>query len=354
MTSQAAKAATPTGTRRLRGTLSFRNDNIHFVVLREGLEARLRRVDDNIGRIYCVSNDQMVDIPDDVKCIDTTVEEELPKTSMGYLITFFDRYILKVGDKEILHLEPQKTQSMLADPSVEAGTARRFVLPRRRQRRLRIQMLRLEVAKVPAEVYADAILLLLFHKITIAAAAQGASEGRALLHDWLVLSTASYNRHKNAHTDMADQVDAEFEGSEAICSHCCAWCTRCCALLTEGKRQKGEHPDLRAAICHLSARLPPRELRSAVYLFLSSFSNPDTLTSLLRCNGNAVCAARRLTLQLCMLREGIDDVAPFMQPLIEEPEMGAGGKVALSGMAQFLYNVQMEVWEYLQEQGYGK
>lgn len=40
-----------------------------------------------------------VDIPDDVKCIDTTVEEELPKTSMGYLITFFDRYILKVGDK---------------------------------------------------------------------------------------------------------------------------------------------------------------------------------------------------------------------------------------------------------------
>lgn len=45
-------------TRRLHGTLSYRNDNIHFVVLREGLEARLRRVDENIGRIYCVSNDQ--------------------------------------------------------------------------------------------------------------------------------------------------------------------------------------------------------------------------------------------------------------------------------------------------------
>lgn len=49
---------TPSGTRRLRGTLSFRNDNIHFVVLREGLEARLRRVDDNIGRVYCVANDE--------------------------------------------------------------------------------------------------------------------------------------------------------------------------------------------------------------------------------------------------------------------------------------------------------
>lgn len=48
-----------------------------------------------------------VDIPDDVKCIDTTTEEELTKTSMGYLITFFDRYILKVGDtvsKSDLHI----------------------------------------------------------------------------------------------------------------------------------------------------------------------------------------------------------------------------------------------------------
>lgn len=62
MVLQSPKAATPTGTRRLRGTLSFRNDNIHFVVLREGLEARLRRVDDNIGRIYCVSNDQLASI----------------------------------------------------------------------------------------------------------------------------------------------------------------------------------------------------------------------------------------------------------------------------------------------------
>ena len=127
--------------------MSFRNDNIHFVVLREGLEARLRRVDDNIGRIYCVANDEQalsatllsqympvllleslqgsdqqgtllpccntgrlceyllrrkacvqVDIPDDVRCIDTTTEDELPKTSMGYLITWFDRYVLKVGD----------------------------------------------------------------------------------------------------------------------------------------------------------------------------------------------------------------------------------------------------------------
>lgn len=81
---------------------------------------------------------------------------------------------------------------------------------------------------------------------------------------------------------------------------------------------------------------------------------PPPQTSLLRRSVNAVRAARRLTPQLRMLREGVDDVAPFMRHLIEEPEMGADGKVAFSGMVQFLYDVQTEVWEYLQEQGYGQ
>lgn len=40
-----------------------------------------------------------VNIPDDVKCVDTTRDEELPKTSMGFLITWYDRYILMVGDE---------------------------------------------------------------------------------------------------------------------------------------------------------------------------------------------------------------------------------------------------------------
>ena len=81
---------------------------------------------------------------------------------------------------------------------------------------------------------------------------------------------------------------------------------------------------------------------------------PPPQTSLLRRSVNAVRSAQRLTPQLRMLREGVDDVAPFMRHLIEEPEMGADGKVAFPGMVQFLYDVQMEVWEYLQEQGYGQ
>lgn len=78
------------------------------------------------------------------------------------------------------------------------------------QRRLRILTLRLDVAKSPAEVYAAAdaaaILAILVHKIGAAAAAQGLSEGRALLQDWLVLFTASYNRHQNAALTSAEQA----------------------------------------------------------------------------------------------------------------------------------------------------
>ena len=66
------------------------------------------------------------------------------------------------------------------------------------RRRLRILTLRLDVAKAPAEVFAnadaDAVLVLLAHKIGRAAAAQGVGEARALLQDWLVLCAAAYNR----------------------------------------------------------------------------------------------------------------------------------------------------------------
>lgn len=88
------------------------------------------------------------------------------------------------------------------------------------QRRLRILTLRLDVARLPAQVYAaadaDAILLLLMHKIGAAAAAQGMPEGRALLQDWLVLFTAAYNRHLSTSLTSAEQARSTF----AVPYHC--------------------------------------------------------------------------------------------------------------------------------------
>lgn len=41
---------------------------------------------------------------------------------------------------------------------------------------------------------AEAVLAVLVHKLVEAAAANGAAEGHALLHDWLSILTAQYNR----------------------------------------------------------------------------------------------------------------------------------------------------------------
>ena len=49
-------------------------------------------------------------------------------------------------------------------------------------------------------------------------------------------------------------------------------------LLPEQPRLNGRaHPDAPAALRHLCASLPPRDLRCALYPTLSSFADPDTL-----------------------------------------------------------------------------
>lgn len=73
------------------------------------------------------------------------------------------------------------------------------------------------------------------------------------------------------------QVDAEFAGSEALQPlPRLVYALLRSPLLTVLKQQ---HADVRTAICHLWASLPPQELRTAVYPLLTSFSNPDTLVS---------------------------------------------------------------------------
>ena len=89
---------------------------------------------------------------------------------------------------------------------VVLACARRHVV----QRRMRILTQRLRVASSPAEVVdnacADAILVLLQHKIVRAAGQQGADEALALLQDWLVLLSAAHNRRLGAKISSAHQV----------------------------------------------------------------------------------------------------------------------------------------------------
>ncbi len=59
------------------------------------------------------------------------------------------------------------------------------------------------VASSPREVLdaasPDAVLAVLLHKIVALAGAEGAAEGHALLHDWLVQLATQYNMHMRGH-----------------------------------------------------------------------------------------------------------------------------------------------------------
>lgn len=77
---------------------------------------------------------------------------------------------------------------------------------------------------------------------------------------------------------------------------------------------------------------------------------PPPQQSALRLAVNKLRADRRLTPQLSMLRGGVDDVAPFHECLIEEPDAGlaAAGAAAGQGFALFLESVRAEVARVLQ------
>ena len=83
-----------------------------------------------------------------------------------------------------------------------------------------------------------------------------------------------------------------------------------------------------------------------------STSVQQCMQSLLRRTVNALRAERRVTPALRMLREGAgDDVTPFTDWLIEEPEAKFGGHGAAPGFVQFLHEVAADVHDYLVEQG---
>ena len=78
---------------------------------------------------------------------------------------------------------------------------------------------------------------------------------------------------------------------------------------------------------------------------------PPPQQSALRKAVNALRASRRLTPQLRMLRAGADDVAPFHDCLIEEPDAGLvrAGATAGQGFVLFLESVREAVAQNLQQ-----
>ena len=104
----------------------------------------------------------------------------------------------------------------------------------------------------------------------------GTAAAPSLLLTWMTAQSPS--SHERCALWLR-QVDAEFTNAEQLqpLPRLVYALLRSPLLASEWRLIRRAHPDAPAALRHLWAGLPPRDLRCAVYPTLSSFSDPDTL-----------------------------------------------------------------------------
>ncbi|CAN6842013.1 unnamed protein product [Brassica oleracea] len=270
------------------------------------------------------------------------------------------------------------------------------------QRRLRIKTMQFETAQNINEIYdsvdPEVVLSLLVHKVILVSLEDGVREGRALLHDWLVILTAQYNdaynlvQYKNGNKSMSSQIDITF----SQCPQLEPLPRLVFALLRNPLlrfHEEGVHPDYRIYLQCLFSVLEPSSLHCGIYPSLTSYSTPDKqayprhslsraalITSgspiffldayttlivfytsaadpslpfpppqdcLLRKNINMVKQGRSITPKLMFIREGKDDATAFENYLIEEQDVDGSGFASARGFVSFLDDVSQSVAEYM-------
>ncbi|KAL0774392.1 hypothetical protein Bca101_039543 [Brassica carinata] len=244
----------------------------------------------------------------------------------------------------------------------------------------------------------EVVLSLLVHKVILVSLEDGVREGRALLHDWLVILTAQYNdaynlvQYKKGNKSMSSQIDITF----SQCPQLEPLPRLVFALLRNPLlrfHEEGVHPDYRIYLQCLFSVLEPSSLHCGIYPSLVSYSTPDKqayprhslsraalITSgspiffldayttlivfytstadpslpfpppqdcLLRKNINMVKQGRSITPKLMFIREGKDDATAFENYLIEEQDVDGSGFASARGFVSFLDDVSQSVAEYM-------
>uniref|UniRef100_A0A0A0LVF2 Sec23/Sec24 helical domain-containing protein n=1 Tax=Cucumis sativus TaxID=3659 RepID=A0A0A0LVF2_CUCSA len=269
------------------------------------------------------------------------------------------------------------------------------------KRRLRIRTIQFGTAQNFNELYdsvePEVVLSLLVHKVILASLEQGVREGRALLHDWLVILTAQYNdAYKLVHYKNGASGTSLVDVAFSQCPQLQSLPRLVFALLRNPLlrfHEEGVHPDYRIYLQCLFSALEPSSLHCAVYPVLTSYSTPDIqayprhslsraalITSgspiffldafttlivfysstadatlpfpppqdcLLRSTINELKKDRCITPRLIFIRGGQDDATAFENYLIEEQDVDGSGLTSVMGFVSFLEDVKQSVLEYL-------
>ncbi|XP_010557420.1 PREDICTED: protein transport protein SEC23 [Tarenaya hassleriana] len=295
------------------------------------------------------------------------------------------------GEQPVVQIAFQYTVMEQSNSEMVSSTRGKHTL----KRRLRIRTMQFGTARNINELYdsvdSEVVLSLLVHKVILASLDQGVREGRALLHDWLVILTAQYNdafklvQYKNGNS-MISQIDVSFSQCPQLQP-----LPRLVFALTRNPllrfHEEGVHPDFRIYLQCLFSVLEPSSLHRAIYPELTSYSSPDKqayprhslsraalITSgspiffldayttvivlysstadpslpfpppqdcLLRKKIKKLKEERSITPKLMFIRGGQDDPTAFENYLLEEQDFNGIGFVS------FLENVTQSVADYL-------
>ncbi|KAL3530385.1 hypothetical protein ACH5RR_009707 [Cinchona calisaya] len=269
------------------------------------------------------------------------------------------------------------------------------------KRRLRIRTLQLGTAHNINEIYdsvdPEVVLSILVHKVILSSLEQGVREGRALLHDWLVILTAQYNDAcKLLQFERGSSTTVHVDVAFSQCPQLQPLPRLVFALLRNPLlrlHEEGVHPDYRIYLQCLFSALEPSSLHRAIYPMLTSFATPDKqafprhslsraalITSgspiffldafttlivfysstadptlpfpppqecLLRTTINKLKQERSITPKLMFIRGGLDDATIFENYLIEEQDVEGSGFTSVMGFVSFLEEISRGVLEYL-------
>lgn len=104
-----------------KGSFSYLQDNVYFVVIDDNLTARIECINNNVARLYLVGGDNaQIPVPGHIQLLDLNNVVVAPFME-SFFITWIDSYVLTVHGQPFIKLTTQKQQSLSAPSAAASG-----------------------------------------------------------------------------------------------------------------------------------------------------------------------------------------------------------------------------------------
>lgn len=96
-----------------KGSVSYQNDNVNYIAVGGGVEAKIQRMD----RAFCMitfvdAQDNQVLIPQGLNLVFQADNTQVGRVGQGFIITWAEDYVCTLNGCELFRLENQKQQAI--------------------------------------------------------------------------------------------------------------------------------------------------------------------------------------------------------------------------------------------------